>query len=117
MKHFCVVHRLSRRIRVIAPPLVKEAERCYILEILLRKHPAVKDVAIVADIGSLAIRFDPLALPEERLLATLDAVLGNLLAAPKALPVATVPLDGPVSECSVAVVGMGCASCALLIEM
>ena len=117
MKHFRVVHRLSRRIRVIAPPLVKEDERCYILEILLRKHPAVKDVAIVADIGSLAIRFDPLALPEERLLATLDAVLGNLLAAPKAMPVATVPLDGPVSECSVAVEGMTCASCALLIEM
>ena len=52
MKHFRVVHRLSRRIRVIAPPLVKEAERCYILEILLRKHPAVKDVAVVAGIGS-----------------------------------------------------------------
>ncbi len=117
MKHFRVVHRLSRRIRVIAPPLVKEAERCYILEILLRKHPAVKDVAIVADIGSLAIRFDPLALPEERLLATLDAVLGNLVAAPRAQPVAAAPVDGPVSECSVAVEGMTCASCALLIEM
>ena len=91
MKHFRVVHRLSRRIRVIAPPLIKKTERCYILEILLRKHPAVKDVVIVAEIGSLTIRFDPLALPEERLLATLDAVLGNLLTAPKALPVAAAP--------------------------
>lgn len=117
MKHFRVVHRLSRRIRIIAPPLVKEAERCYILEILLRKHPGVKDVAIVADIGSLAIRFDPFALPEERLLATLDAVLGNLLATPRAEPVAAAPVDGPVSECSLAVEGMTCASCALLIEM
>ena len=76
MKHCRVVHRLSRRIRVIAPSLVRDAERCYILEILLRKHPAVLDVALVPDIGSLAIRFDPAALPEQRLLATLDAVLG-----------------------------------------
>ena len=117
MKHFRVVHRLSRRIRVIAPSLVRDAERCYILEILLRKHPAVQDVALVPDIGSLAIRFDPAALPEQRLLATLDAVLGNLIAAPKAPPPAAAPVDGPVSECSLAVEGMTCASCALLIEM
>lgn len=117
MKHFRVVHRLSRRIRVIAPSLVGDAERCYILEILLRKHPAVQDVALVPDIGSLAIRFDPAALPEQRLLATLDAILGNLIAAPKAPPPAAAPVDGPVSECSLAVEGMTCASCALLIEM
>ena len=117
MKHFRVVHRLSRRIRVIAPSLIRDAERCYILEILLRKHPAVQDVALVPDIGSLAIRFDPAALPEQRLLATLDAVLGNLVAAPKAPPPAAAPVDGPVSECSLAVEGMTCASCALLIEM
>ena len=117
MKHFRVVHRLSRRIRVIAPSLVRDAERCYILEILLRKHPAVQDVALVPDIGSLAIRFDPAALPEQRLLATLDAVLGNLIAAPKAPSAPVAPVDGPVSECSLAVEGMTCASCALLIEM
>ncbi|WP_153144539.1 cation-translocating P-type ATPase [Dechloromonas sp. H13] len=117
MKHCRVVHRLSRRIRVIAPALVRDAERCYILEILLRKHPAVQDVALVPDIGSLAIRFDPAALPEQRLLATLDAVLGNLIAAPKAPTAPVAPVDGPVSECSLAVEGMTCASCALLIEM
>ena len=117
MKHFRVVHRLSRRIRVIAPSLVRDAERCYILEILLRKHPAVQDVALVPDIGSLTIRFDPDVLPEQRLLATLDAVLGNLIAAPKAPPAPVAPVDGPVSECSLAVEGMTCASCALLIEM
>ncbi len=117
MKHFRVVHRLSRRIRVIAPSLVKETERGYILEILLRKHPAVKDVALVADIGSVAIRFDPDALPETRLLATLDAILANLIAAPRAAANIAAPVDGPVSECSLAVEGMTCASCALLIEM
>jgi len=117
MKHFKVVHRLARRIRVLAPALEKEQERCYILEILLRKHPAVSDVSLVAEIGSLTIRYDPAVLPEARLLATLDAVLGNLLAAPRAPHTPLAPVDGPVQECSLAVEGMSCASCALLIEM
>ena len=117
MKHFRIAHRLSRRLRVLAPSLVREQERCYILEILLRKHPAIKEVRIVADIGSLVVEYDPAALPEERLLATLDAVLGNLIAAPKAAPVVAAPVDGPVQECSLAIEGMSCASCALLIEM
>lgn len=117
MKHFKVVHRLARRIRVLAPALEKEQERCYILEILLRKHPAVSDVSLVAEIGSLTLRYDPTILPEARLLATLDAVLGNLLAAPRAPQAPLAPVDGPVQECSLAVEGMSCASCALLIEM
>ena len=116
-KHFRIAHRLRRRLRVLAPSLEKEQERCYILEILLRKHPAIKEVRIVADIGSLIVEYDPAALPEERLLATLDAVLGNLIAAPKAAPVVAAPVDGPVQECSLAIEGMSCASCALLIEM
>jgi len=116
-KHFRIAHRLRRRLRVLAPALEKEQERCYILEILLRKHPAIKDVRIVADIGSLVVEYDPSALPEERLLATLDAVLGNLIAAPRATPVVVAPVDGPVQECSLAIEGMSCASCALLIEM
>ena len=77
MKNCRVVHRLTRRIRVIAPALVKEQERCYILEILLRKHAAVQDVRIVPDIGSVVISYDPATLPETRLLAILDAVLGS----------------------------------------
>lgn len=117
MKHFRVAHRLSRRLRILAPALVQAEERCYILEILLRKHPAIRDVAIVPQIGSLTVRYDPASLPEERLLATLDAILGNLLAAPPPQPVTLAPVDGPVSECSLAVEGMTCASCALLIEM
>ncbi len=117
MKHFKVVHRLARRIRVLAPALEKEQERCYILEILLRKHPAVSDVNLVPEIGSLTIRYDPVVLPEARLLATLDAVLGNLLAAPRAPQAPLAPVAGPVQECTLAVEGMSCASCALLIEM
>jgi Cu+-exporting ATPase len=117
MKNGQIVHRLSRRIRVVAPALIKEQERCYILEILLRKHPAINEVRIVPEIGSLVIQYDPANLPEARLLATLDAVLGNLIAAPKAPPPAPVAIDGPVRECSVAIEGMTCASCALLVEM
>ncbi len=118
MKHARVVHRLSRRIRLFAPSLVRQAERGYLLEILLRKHAAVKDVCVVADIGSVTVHYDPAQLPEERLLAVVDAVIGNLASAPppKSAVPATVPV-GPQQECSVAVEGMTCASCALLIEM
>ena len=120
MKHARIVHRLARRLRLIAPSLVKQPERCYILEILLRKHPAISDVRAVPGIGSVTVHFDPATLPEERLLATLDAVIGNIAAAPPPKPADTtgtaVP-DGPLQECNVAVEGMTCASCALLIEM
>ncbi len=118
MKHFRIAHRLSRRLRLIAPPLVKQPERCYILEILLRKHPALRDVRAVPEIGSVTLHYDPAILPETRLLATLDAVIGNIADAPPAKPAAPAsPPDGPLQECNVAVEGMTCASCALLIEM
>ena len=93
MKHFRIAHRLVRRLRVIAPPLIGEQERCYILEILLRKHAAIRDVRIVPEIGSLTVRYDPAVLPEQRLLATLDAILGNLLTAPPADTVEAAPVD------------------------
>ena len=82
MKHARVVHRLSRRLRLVAPVLVKQPERCYILEILLRKHGAVKDVRAVPQIGSVTLHFDPAQASEERLLAVVDAVIGNIAAAP-----------------------------------
>ena len=117
MKHFRVAHRLRRRLRIVSPVLARHAERCYLLEILLRKQPAVREVSVVVDIGSLTVRFDPDTLPEARLLATLDAILGHLQAAPPPAPVAPPPADAPLSECSLSVEGMTCASCALLIEM
>ncbi|MFZ4538347.1 heavy metal translocating P-type ATPase [Propionivibrio sp.] len=117
-KHFGVAHRLTRRVRLVAPPLIKEAERCYILEILLRKRPEIKEVRAVPEIGSISIHYDPERLSEARLLATVDAVLGNLITRPKAPAVETTPiLDGPRQEFSLAIEGMSCASCALLIEM
>ena len=117
-RHFRVVHRLSRRLRLISPALEKQAERCYILEILLRKHGAITGVRSVPDIGSLTLHYQPEALPEVRLLALVDAVLGNLVAAPPRPAAAPAPTsDQPLAECSVAVEGMTCASCALLIEL
>lgn len=117
-----VVHRLPRRIRLIAPPLAKNAERCYLLEILLRKHAAIKEVRIVTDIGSVTVHYDPQALPEPRLLAVLDAVIGNISAAPAKATVPSEPTfaanpDTPAQECHAAVEGMTCASCAALIEL
>lgn len=122
-RHLRVVHRLAHRLRVVSTPLVKQPERCYILEILLRKHPAICGVRAVPEIGSVVVHYDPARLPEERLLATLDAVIGNIVSAPPpsvAKPAAAAPEtppDGPMTECNVAVEGMTCASCALLIEM
>jgi Cu+-exporting ATPase len=120
VNNFRVVHRLSRRVRLVAPALVKQPERCYILEILLRKHGAVKDVRAVPQIGSVTLHFDPAQASEERLLAVVDAVIGNIAAAPAPAPAAAPaasPVDGPAQECNAAVEGMTCASCALLIEM
>jgi Cu+-exporting ATPase len=117
-KHFEVAHRLNRRLRLVAPALVRQTERGYLLEILLRKHAAVKDVRVVPDIGSVTLHYDPAQLAEERLLAVADAVIGNLAEAPPPRPPEAAPIgDGPQVECSVAVEGMTCASCALLIEM
>ena len=121
MKNFRVVHRLSRRIRLVAPALARQPERCYILEILLRKHGAVKDVRAVAQIGSVTLHYDPAQLADERLLAIVDAVIGNIAVSPPptstAVPATPLLVDGPAQECNAAVEGMTCASCALLIEM
>ncbi|MEW6164135.1 MAG: heavy metal translocating P-type ATPase [Pseudomonadota bacterium] len=120
MTRIRVVHRLPRRIRLIAAPLVRNAEKCYLLEILLRKHAAIEEVRVVADIGSVTLRYDPAKLPEPRLLALCDAVIGNLAAAPNRVavpPALTFEAEGPAQECLAAVEGMTCASCAALIEL
>jgi Cu+-exporting ATPase len=119
VKNFQVVHRLTRRIRLVSMALVRQPERCYLLEILLRKHPAIAGVRSVPDIGSVVVHYDPASFPEERLLATVDAVIGNIASAPPPRtppPPATAP-EGPEQECNAAIEGMTCASCAALIEM
>ncbi|MDP2904637.1 MAG: hypothetical protein Q8N96_16290 [Methylovulum sp.] len=78
LTHGKVIHALKRRIRVISKVLLKDAERAYILEILLRKRPGIEHVRTVADIGSIVIHFDPQTLSKADLLKFLDILLGNL---------------------------------------
>lgn len=117
-KNFQLVHQLTRRIRIIAPVLEKDQERGYIFEILLKKRPEIKKVRSVFSLGSVVIEFDPEGLPKKNLLVLIDAILGNIARHRSAQPKRQKSMDdGPVQEVDLAVEGMTCASCALLIEM
>ncbi|RAU20330.1 ATPase P [Paramagnetospirillum kuznetsovii] len=113
-----VVHQLRRRIRIVVPSLKGDAERLCLLEILLRKHAAIREVRLVPALASLALRFDPNQLPAENLLRLVDTVAGNIARAPKQVPPEALACDGgEVGEITVAVEGMTCASCAALVQM
>lgn len=115
---YTVAHRLPRRLRIVSPLLAKNPERCYILEILLRKRPEIRHVRTVPEIGSVTLHYDSAHLPEANLLTILDAVIGNISTkASASAPAPASTPDGQIQECNVAVEGMTCASCALLIEM
>lgn len=117
-RYFQVAHRLPYRLRMVAPQLAHDQERCYILEILLRKYPGITGLKSVPQIGSLTVFFDTRRLPEIRLLASIDAIIGKLLAAPpRQWQTQTVESDAPLQTCQIAVEGMSCASCALFIEL
>ncbi len=113
-----VVHALRRRIRIQAPALRKDPERCYLLQILLLKHAGIRSVRVVADLGSVAIRFNPEQLPRANLLQVADHLIASLGRRKQTLetPASTVG-DGPVREWQFGIEGMTCVSCALLIEM
>ncbi len=117
-KHFTLVHQLKRRIRIVSPLLKKDVERCYILEILLKKRPEVKRTRTVFSLGSVIIEFDSARLPKKNLLILLDAVLGNIVQKERAVfKQKKKKFDKGTQEVDLAVAGMTCASCALLIEM
>ncbi|MCK5831027.1 MAG: copper-translocating P-type ATPase [Methylococcales bacterium] len=117
-KNFDLAHQLKRRVRIISPVLKKDQERCYILEILLKKRSEIKRVRSVFSIGSIVIDFDPARLPKKNLLIMLDTVLDNI-AQKKSLPnkKKKKQFSGKAQEVDLAIQGMTCASCALLIEM
>lgn len=117
LKHCQLVHQTRRRVRILAPSLKKQTERAYLYDILLRKHPAILQVDLSVDIGSVAVWFNPKSLPTPKLLVVLDTVLGNLGTARIAKADNAAACDLPQREFNVAVEGMTCASCALLIEM
>jgi len=118
-KHLKVLHAIRRRVRVYSPVIHGDPERAYILEILLRKKPEIKEARAVPAIGSLVIRFDSKAFPHKNLLIFLDNILGNLGTKKHSTgPSGKIKEpEGPTQEFQVAVEGMTCASCALLIEL
>jgi len=117
-RNFRILHRLSRRIRIIVPDLRKDPERLYILVMLLKKRPEVKTVRIVPEIASVTIYFDSKKLPAENLLIILDKLLENIVGH-RLTPPASARCDATqaVLQTSVAIEVMSCASCALLVEM
>lgn len=116
-KNFQLVHQLNRRIRIVSPVLKNDTERGYIFEILLKKRPEIKSVRSVHALGSVAIKFDASRLPKQNLLILIDTVLGNLAQKQRQNQYAQKDIDGQVQSIDLAIEGMSCASCALLIEM
>jgi Cu+-exporting ATPase len=116
--HISLVHSMPRRLRVHVPAIVKDDERAYVLEIALKKHPDLFAVSVVPRIGSLTVRFNPVRISSERVLALLDAVAGNIGRARKQAPPEAMPEPtGPSQKLQLAVEGMTCASCAALIQL
>jgi len=117
-KNFRLIHQLKRRIRITSPVLAKELERTYIFEILLKKRPEIKKIHSIVSIGSATIYFDPSHLPKKNLLILLDAILGNIAQKKGSIKQKNPKsFKGAIQEVDLAVTGMTCASCALLIEM
>ncbi|MCQ8181861.1 heavy metal translocating P-type ATPase [Methylomonas sp. SURF-1] len=117
-KNFELRHQLRNRVRIVSSVLAGDPERGYILEILLKKRPEIKRVRSVFAIGSVVIEFDSSRLPKKNLLILLDAVLGNIAHKQADLKQdKRKSLGGPLQDIDLAVQGMSCASCALLIEM
>ncbi len=118
-KNFKLVHELKNRIRIIVPILEKDPERTYIFEIILKKRPEIKSIKSVPEIGSVTLYFDHVHLPITNLLTLLDTVLGNIGKKKISLPKSNIIEDTSLllQEISLAIEGMSCASCALLLEM
>ncbi|MCX7066994.1 MAG: heavy metal translocating P-type ATPase [Methylococcales bacterium] len=116
--HYKLAHQLTRRVRIISPVLKNDAERGTIFEIILKKRLEIKKVRSVIALGCVIIEFDPVGLPKQNLFILLDAVLGNIgQRKTEAQTASKKVFDGKVQEIDLAVEGMSCASCALLIEM
>ncbi|MGB7503661.1 MAG: HAD-IC family P-type ATPase, partial [Azonexus sp.] len=113
-----LAHALQRRIRVVIPALKGDQERFYLLEILLRKRPAIREIRSECRIASLTIHFDPAAITPADLLAAVRQIATVLAGRPRKPKIeAKAVQEGPLLHSSVAIEGMTCASCAALIEL
>ncbi len=118
-KNFKLAHELKNRIRILVPILEKDPERTYIFEIILKKRPEIKTIKSIPEIGSVTLYFDHKNLPKENFLTLLDMVLDNIGKKKISLPKSNIieDLSVPLQDISLAIEGMSCASCALLLEM
>lgn len=117
-KNFTLAHELKRRIRIRSPLLKNDAERVYIFEILLKKRSEIKYIKSTVAIGSVVIEFDTKSLPKANLLILIDSVLGNISRKPHVkIDTPKTEIQGKLCDIDLAVEGMSCASCALLLEM
>ena len=113
-----VRHQLRRRIRIEAPALRNDVERCCLLQILLQKSPEITHVRSVPEIASFTIYFDPERLPVESLLTRVDAIIAGLgQPQPLVEPDKIFDPATPFNDFNLAIEGMTCASCAVLIEL
>ncbi len=125
LNHGKVVHATNGRIRIISPLLYKDTERANVLTVLLQMREGIKKVSTVADIGSLVVYFDPQKLHKAELLTLLDALLANLGHRKASMQsfnsseiIPNEAYEGIVEQkFTIAIDGMKCTSCALLIEM
>ena len=118
-QHFLLHHQLKRRIRILVPSLRGDPERSHIFAIILKKRPEITFVKTVPAIGSVTLYFDAQKLPKANLLILLDFVLSNF--GKKKNPIGPQKIadnsNAPTRDISLAIEGMTCASCALLLEI
>ena len=96
-----LAHALQRRIRVLIPSLKGDREGFYLLEILLRKRPAIREVRSECRIGSLTIHFDPAAITRTDLLAAVTQIATVLARSPRKFrPERKAVPEGPLQHSS-----------------
>lgn len=119
--NFSIAHQLKSRIRILVPSLCKDQERAHILIILLNKRAGIKQVKVVASIGSVTILFEPDQFPVDNLLKLLNAVIHNLglksRSATHALQQKNHHPNTALQDVVFGISGMSCVSCALFLEM
>jgi len=118
-QHFRLAHQLPRRVRIVSPVLKNDPERSHVFAILLKKRQEIKKVRSLFGLGSVVVEFDAAKLPKASLLAMIDLILGNISQKPKqTVPGGQKPgFPDHLKDIDLAIEGMTCASCALLLEM
>ena len=118
---FTVVFQAAQQLSIVAPSLYHDKERATILKILLLKREAIESVEVDSERDLVAIHFDRVKLPKEKLLILLDYVLENFSQKPREKITKTgrecARCGGLEREIVFYVEGMSCASCALYLEM